>query len=127
MDIDQTIEMFKKAEVGSRELDVALYNVIVGTPWGAVEWDDGEPYADYPAKASEALRPVPRFSTNLQDAVDAIPEGWKWEMQQTGYAALHGDETHGWVTIEEALELPCLALCVCILKAQQDNIRHRQE
>jgi hypothetical protein len=65
-------ERCEKASGPDRELDAEIWEkAVYPTPWGSVEWDDGEPHIDYPDDFGYAL--VPKFTQHASVARLLIP------------------------------------------------------
>lgn len=119
------IEKLETAEAGSRELsdEVLLALGWMEGPLNTTIWYRPD-YSVVPE--SENLEPT----TNLQDAVDLVPEGWDWG---AGYGHENGDPEgeevifavvgkpdKGLSTPGEAnAATPALALCAAILRAKE--------
>lgn len=114
MTIDATIEMFAEAEEGSRELDARM----------AVELGVNPQYE------GDGIYGCPRYTTNLQHAVEAVPSGYWWEASRCGGQAqgmglyvwkiwtVNADATERYDYTGMATT-PQLALCLAILKVHK--------
>jgi len=69
------------------------------------------------------LEPDPDPTRNLQDAVDLVPDGWGWQIQDEGFAIIfHPDnriDGEGDQHCQAAT--PCLALCAAIVRAKKQR------
>lgn len=113
------IEKLEQAQEGSRDLD-AKFHLAMGKI-SFIPEDFG--HAD--CHICEAWEDMPHYTTNLQAAVDLVPEGWGWSIEDTGYGLIYRKEKiegeaghpiiaetngHGGIT-------PSIGICILILKA----------
>ncbi len=101
-----------QAQEGSRELDVCVGKAV---GWHGSNWSMG--WLPPEVKLTEAShtrhQDMPAFTTNLQAAVDLVPEGLPWHMESAGIVEM--GTSNG--PVEGIAATPALALCIAILKA----------
>ncbi len=106
------IAKLEEAKEGSRELDYTIRMVLAGY----------EPVsADAARRADEdGADPAPHYTTNLQDAVDLVPEGWVWHVWGVD-DGMPNAEVRKTISHTPQYGLsgcnPALSLCIAILKA----------
>lgn len=110
-----------EAPKGSRELDAAIQKTI--PPYTDVSYvveSDG-----WVVNGKTGIK-APHYTTNLQDAVDLVPEGWLWRLDGTNPAHPEADLWGpNWRTEREqeyiscGAKTPALALAIAILKAME--------
>ena len=126
------IRRLEEAKEGSRELDAAIAALIrhpvsdkgtVLPDWVHRNFPEWTILQGGRLKAG-CIWEAPHFTTNLQDAVSAVPEGMNWDVSG-------GHPTHVWATIwndgcttaENLYQVsgatPALALCIAILRAME--------
>jgi len=71
------IEQLETAREGSRELDAEIARVLGYEAFDRSAQSFGDTWC---MKDGDAIRDLPRWSSNLQDTVDLVPEGWAWEL-----------------------------------------------
>ena len=114
----ELIELLERAEEGSRELDnfIRIYHVgfdpdSLPTHWPAI--GDGTPH----------------YTTNLQDALQLVPEGYCWEAS-SGHGSIMGranPKASIWLPKDcrkggtAFAKTPQLALCIACLRAQEST------
>lgn len=111
------ITMLEQADCGSRELDAATYEAL-GRPWD----DDPREYSfltgwDCP----------PPYSTSLDAALSALPEGWlpeqmSWSVEGSPVVASIWNRQNGdaYRSCDGEAKTPALALITAILKATRE-------
>ena len=116
----ELIERLEKAEAGSRELDFAIGRALRGlsgdyeTWWtfhGTIRFKDG---------SEECADDFPYYTTNLQDALTLVPEGWSWKAFGDN---IEGSMEYGAsVNYEPVVSAtPALALCIACLRARTEG------
>jgi hypothetical protein len=117
------IRRLEEASEGSRELSLEFLRAITGKPWRfcldgeAVIWDK---YG--PGSSGNPVRSLEDFTTNLQDAVSAVPDGWRWLLRQDPNcyrAALNRGPISDLRVMRGEAPTPSLALCIAILRAME--------
>lgn len=126
--IDRTIELLMKAEAWSRELDFMFQQAIGKLSTRATfrqcryDWDYGFSWED---PDEGGYTEICSYTTNLQHAVEAIPEGWGisslWEAAKPADRPWWGvdlrrDEPYKLVRNLGGKTAP-LIICIAILKA----------
>ena len=123
----ELIEILERAEEGSRELDIAIFEH--GRGWQ--RYDEGLTDPSGGDWGHWALADIPKVTTNLQDALQLVPEGWTGSVSLkakdagrvdhedcslwNGKFAPDGDEVYGCASTSP------LALCIACLKAQEST------
>ena len=107
------IAQLESAPEGSRGLDYMIH-----TKLGWIDQDQGGWDGPNGEHTGEGW---PHYTTNLQDAVEALPEGWFWI---AGNSAINGVSAEIWETREQATcsawakaPTPALALCIAAIRA----------
>lgn len=110
------LQKLQSATEGSRELDIAI----------AAEFSaESESIVEFGTRAWEC----PNYTTNLQDAVSLVPEGWRYLMDKRPYAESRQDGYRAEVYRQGSPETPethwgptmALALCIAIIKAHESK------
>lgn len=99
-------------------------------------YSDGSPKLDGLHGTTMHFGP-PRYTTNLQDAVSLVPEGWTWQVSNRapkphkGRAYIHNGELQfvgggqarnaAYQGFEDTAVTPALALCIAIIKAHESK------
>ena len=139
---DTLIERLEKAGEGSRELDceIAAHSqtpaigdlmkeadvetLLAPCAFGIGLSDDD--YEGYLPETNADYYGVPHYTTNLQDALGLVPDGWHWlchdgsglEDHPGGFASLHPD---GENYVYGRAATPALAMCVACLRALEKS------
>lgn len=103
--MDSLIAELEQAQEGSRILD---YRIAYGDA--------------YKGMAAGDLMGAPHYTTNLQDALGLVPEGYSWQLKYWGSAK----RCQGWVQLmsydgfDSEGHSPALALTIASLKARRE-------
>ena len=132
------IEELEQASEGSRDLDIAIRFETIGDvarcnydefSWcsdedcecpGCGKWlGMHDKRGSYPARWQDDKR-LPHYTTNLQDALELVPEGWNWHLitEFDGINAAVWPPGNAEDFPEITAPTPALALCIAALKAR---------
>lgn len=110
------IERLEAAEVGSRELDAAIWYALIETCGGKPDKDMIGRWPDYTTSLDAALALAER-----------VLPGWHWELDNVGGSPYAANLTNpvgrflicGDTEVYSTAPTPALALCIAILKAKE--------
>jgi hypothetical protein len=116
------IRRLEEAEEEDGELNVAMWRVI--DPQEAASMQRSLEKMGYSGDDLERLMAnnCPNYTGDIQDAVSAVPEGWRWLLRQDPNcyrAALNRGPISDLRVMRGEAPTPALALCIAILRAME--------
>lgn len=127
------LERLEAASEGSRELDIAIAEEVLGLIVEQIDCvNDTSPIREYSVKAlhSNVWRNLPYYTTSLDAALALVPDGYEWlrkSPQTMTVYRIPADDKEWAQHIDARGATPALALTIACLKAREAQQTDKEE